>query len=125
MTLSLAFTTAWNDLKAVALKAASFVAKQAPVINKVVSVGSIAIEALDPALTPAVTAFDSLEASLVGEITAAIGSVTTAPDPASFFTVSLPGTLWPALKAIEQTLTGHPAVVAAKVAAPITAKGTL
>lgn len=114
MSIASAFTTAWNDLKAVAEKAAAFVSKQAPVVQKVVSVASTAIVAIDPALAPVVTAFDNIEAALVGEVTAAIGSITSAPDPAGFFTVSLPGTMWPALKAIEQTLTGHPAVVAAK-----------
>lgn len=118
--LANAFTTAWNDLKKVATLAKAFVAKEEPVLQTVVSIGSTAVEALDPALTPAVTAFDSLEAALVGEVTSAIASVTTAPDPAGFFTVSLPGTLWPSLKAIASTLEGHPAVVAAK-ATPATA----
>jgi hypothetical protein len=116
MNLGTAFTTAWTDLKKVASEAAAFVAKQAPAAQKVIAVGSAAVEAIDPALTPAITAFDSIEQSLVGEVTAALGSIITAPDPASFFSVTLPGTLYPALKAIEQTLTGHPAVVAAKAA---------
>ena len=120
--LGAAFTTAWTDLKKVAATAASFVAKQTPVINKVVSVGSETVEALDPALTPIVTAFDNIEASLMGEVTAAISGVTSAPDPASFFTVSLPGTIWPALKSLASTLEGHPAVVAAN--AQVTAQAS-
>jgi hypothetical protein len=117
MSLSSAFTAAWLDLKKVATTAAAFVTKQAPVVQKVVGIASTAVEVLDPAATPIVTAFDSIEAALVGEVTAALGAITTAPDPTSFFTVSLPGTLWPALKQIEQTLIGHPAVVTAVAAA--------
>lgn len=116
MNLGKVLTTAWIDLKAAAAKAAAFVAKQEPVAQKFVSIASTAAEALDPALTPEITAFDAIEQSLVGEVTAAIGGIATAPDPAGFFSVSLPGTLYPALKAIEQTLSGHPAVVAAKTA---------
>jgi hypothetical protein len=115
--LGKAFTTAWSDLKKVAAKAAAFVAKEAPVAQQVIAIASTTVAALDPALAPEITAFDSIEEALVGEVTAALGAVTTAPDPASFFTISLPGTLYPALKAIASTLSGHPAVVAAGVVA--------
>jgi hypothetical protein len=108
------FTTAWQKLKGAATEAATWVAKQAPVVNKVVAVASATVEALDPAVAPVVTTFDNLEEALVGEVTNAIGAITTAPSPESFFTIQLPGTFWPALKAIEQTLLGKSAVTPAK-----------
>lgn len=107
------FAVAWQDLKKGATAAQSFITNHGAQIQADVKIGEGVVTTLDPSVTPFVTVFDSIEEALMGEVTAAVSSVATAPDPAGFFTVSLPATLWPALKGIGTTLSGHPAVVAA------------
>lgn len=107
--LAKAYTTAWQDLKAFGAKAVAFVAKETPAVNSVVKEVSTAAEIVDPALTPAITVFDTLEEEVVGYVAA------LASDTANATTLSgLFGSAWPTVQALVAQLEGHPAVVAAK-----------
>jgi hypothetical protein len=109
-----AFAKAWSDLKATAVAAKDFVAKNAPAIVAATGTVSTVLDTLDPAAAPAVTAFDDLETLVLGHVAASVAASNTAPPkPASTFSVSLPAELFPVITEIADMLKTHPAVVAA------------
>lgn len=114
MNIGTAFSKAWSDLKAAAVKAEDFVAQNAPGIESATATVSTIVETVDPASKPAVTAFDDLETLVLGHVTASMASNTKATPPkvGSTFTVTLPAELYPALSSIAQMLST--AVVAAQ-----------
>jgi hypothetical protein len=113
--LGTAFTTAWKDLKKVALESAKFVTSNSATIEKDVTVASTIVATVDPALAPVVTVFDSVEESAMGELCAVASDVTNDTTLEGLF-----GTAWPTIQSLVKTLSSHPAVVAA-VAAPAAA----
>ncbi len=105
--LGTAFTTAWKDLKKVALEGAAFVTKNSATIQHDVAVGSAIVATVDPALVPVITVFDNVEEAAMGELCAVASDVTNATTLEGLF-----GTAWPTIQALAKTLTSHPAVVA-------------
>lgn len=112
MNLGTAFTTAWKDLKKVATEAASFVTANAAKINADVAIGSTIVAAVDPAIAPVVTVFDSVEETVMGELVAIASDVTNAKTLEGLF-----GSAWPTIESLVKTLSTHPAVVTASAAA--------
>jgi hypothetical protein len=115
MKLANAFATAWKDLKAVARKIAAALAKNSAAIQTVVANGSAVAIAIDPAIAPEVTAFDTLEEVIIGKIAAAATDTANASGLSVLF-----GEAWPAIQALVKALENHPTVasVTAALGAP-------
>lgn len=112
-----AFTTAWKSFKHLIAKTDSFLAANGPKIQAGVAEASQIAVALDPALAPIVTVFDGFEEALMGEVTAAVHTGTALTDASTgATTIVLSGELSGIIKQIANTISGHPAVVAAAAA---------
>jgi hypothetical protein len=114
MKLGPVFTTAWKSFKGFVLKTDSYLQANEPKIQAGVKVAEKVAVFADPGLTPAVTIFDGLEESAMGEITAAFhtgAALVNATDGTA--TVTLSAELVGVLRHLANTLAGHPDVVAA------------
>lgn len=113
MSLKSAFTTSWKSFKNFVVKADIFVTANAPKIQAAVKTGEQIAVAVDPALAPIVTIFDSFEEALAGEVFAAVhtgAALVSSTDGAT--TVTLSAELSGLVKHLADTLSGHPEVVA-------------
>jgi hypothetical protein len=105
MTLSNAFTTAWKDLKATAVKVTAFLNKQQPEVQKIEGDAIAVASVVAPSAVPVITQFDLLEEAVVGAVAAA------AQDTSKESTLqALLGDLWEPFKAVAVTLESHPTV---------------
>ena len=109
------FTTAWKSFKGFVAKTDVWLGANAPKIQQGVVIAEKVVVAVDPALAPVVTIFDGFEEALAGEVAAlfhtgaALTNATTGET-----TVTLSAELSAIVKHLADTLSGHPAVVAAK-----------
>lgn len=117
MKLIAAFKTAWQKIKGGLTAAAAFVAKEAPTVQAVVKEGSAIAVAAFPTLALPITAFDSIEESVMAEISAAISTGAALTQSSGATTVTLSAELSTIIKSLVQTMEGHPAVAAASVPA--------
>lgn len=114
MKLKAAFTTAWQSFKGFVGKADAWITSNAPKVQSAIVLGEKVAVAVDPALAPVVTIFDTFEEALVAEITSAFhtgAALTNATDGTTVVTLS--AELSGIVKHLANTLAGHPAVVAA------------
>ena len=105
MTLASAFQAAWKDLKALGAKVAAVLTKDSAVIQTVVKDASTVVSAVEPALAPVISSFDSLEEVIIGKIAAAASDVANASSLSALFQEA-----WPAIQALVGTLKNHPTV---------------
>ena len=116
--LTKAFTTAWQSIKGFVHKTDAYLTANTPKIQQGIVIAEKVAVAVDPALAPVVTIFDTFEEALIGEVTAAFhtgAALTDATTGAA--TITLSGQLSGIIKHLADTLAGHPAVVAASVPA--------
>jgi phage-related protein len=111
MTLANAFSTAWKDLKAVASKVSTALTNDSAAVQTVVTDASTVVSAVDPALAPAVTVFDSLEEAVMGKVAAAASDIANATSLSALF-----GEVWPAIQSLVATLENHPTVASVTAA---------
>jgi hypothetical protein len=109
-----AFKTAWQDLKKGLTAADNYLQANAVQIEAEIGTGAKIAENLLPAAKPIITAADTLEEAVMGELVAAVHSgaaVVNATDGTAAVTLS--AGLTASLQALKDTLAGHPAVIAA------------
>ena len=117
MSIGSAFTKAWQSLKNFVTKTNALIVKDAPIIQNAVKVGSAAIVAAVPSAAPAVSAFDSIEETVMGDIAGAFHAGSVAIDAGTGqATVTLSAELSAYFQDLVNRLSGHPDVVAATVA---------
>ena len=118
MNIKSAFTAAWQSFKGFVGRTDAFLVKNAPTIQKDVTIGIGIASAMVPSAAPALAVFGTLEEAIMGEVTAAIhtgNGLVTATDGSTAITLS--AELSDILKHLANTLAGHPAVVAANTPA--------
>ena len=108
MTLSGAFTFAWQELKSMATKAEAFIAKEQPVIDSSLKSAAVVAGMVNPVVGVALSTFDSLEEAIVGKVLALAHNTSTAPDVQTLFAED-----WPVIQALVAQLKTATSVLAA------------
>jgi hypothetical protein len=124
MSMASVFTKVWSETKGILAKADAFLQKNSATIQTDVKAGEAALVAVVPTAAPFVSTFGSIEEAAMGEVVAAVHSLSTTAQGATVatagqVTVTFSQELSDVFHSLVGILSNHPAVVAATAAAPV------